>query len=585
MKFFSILAIIVFLFIQFPCRSQQFDLTKEEPSWQTVISGSPVAQPLKTTYGFVVITDGHQITACSDEGVVLWQQSIKGFPTPYNTVARGDFLYVVTSENKLNLINPSGKTLWSEYMPFDEIIAPPVAGADGRMFVQGKSQIACYGLNGKMKWISDVGEMECTQLFTLNDGSVLALLQKTDGGNSVGIRLSPFGEKIEEMTFGGKIAKAVECEQGLFMAFEDGSAGLCKVKDNIGKSGWFISATEAGFGRISANTIFLSSVDSLVCASVVRGGNAEIILFDTDKLEIQNRFDVSSTPTDTGFFEMDRENIYIAGKSVSSYSLSGEISWEAKIPSSNEWEYIFYMDSGHLSFTARNNWVIKGFRVFQAPRNASRAKPKEQTINYDAFLTEKKDISGYSVKALDTADYNKIMKKLQDGDYSDIESKWIPIIKNEAKDMAEYYISHDELRHDNTSVFKSDIVYQKQLCNLMAAFGSSIFNKELILLLHNVTDKQMLNYLLQTVAVLGYDEDGSILREIEFVATKRALPDDFSLLTSCADATYSICRVMGRPALYSRGKKVLAYMLYPQYTKKIREYSRKKLEDIIKLGI
>ena len=85
----------------------------------------------------------------------------------------------------------------------------------------------------------------------------------------------------------------------------------------------------------------------------------------TNKLEIQNRFDVSCTPTDTGFFEMDRENIYIAGKSVSSYSLSGEISWEAKIPSSNEWEYIFYMDSGHLTFTARNNWVIKGFRVFK----------------------------------------------------------------------------------------------------------------------------------------------------------------------------------------------------------------------------
>ena len=281
---------------------------------------------------------------------------------------------------------------------------------------------------------------------------------------------------------------------------------------------------------------------------------------------------------------MDSENLYIAGKNAASYTLDGEIMWQAKMPSENEWEYVFYTNSGHLAFTEKNNWVIKAFRVYQEPRHIV-AKPKEQTINYDTFLIEKTDISGYSVKALSSKEYAKLMKKLQEGDYPDLEKKWIPIIKNEAKDMAAYYISSDEMKHDNTSIFKSDIVYQRELCNLIAAFGSSIFNSELISLLHNVTDKQMLTYLLQTVSVLGYDEDGSILKEIEFVATKRAMPDDYSLLTSCADATYSICRVMGRPALYSRGKKILAYMLYPQYPKKIREYARKKLEDIIKLGI
>ena len=152
--------------------------------------------------------------------------------------------------------------------------------------------------------------------------------------------------------------------------------------------------------------------------------------------------------------------------------------------------------------------------------------------------------------------------------------------------MADFYASgNGSASRDLTSKFRSDIVYQQQICNLMALFGSSIFSDEIALLLHTVTDSQMLVFLLKTVEKIGYDEDGALLREIEFIESRRALKDDTVLLKSCADAAYSVCRVMGRPALYARGKAILAYMLNPQYDKKIREYARQKLKDIIALGI
>ena len=210
---------------------------------------------------------------------------------------------------------------------------------------------------------------------------------------------------------------------------------------------------------------------------------------------------------------------------------------------------------------------------------------KNRSSAYSSFFSETQEVEGYSVRALSKSDFEELSKRLIEGEYNALEQKWIPVIKHEAAEMAEFYASGDKTSRDPRSKFRSDIVYQQQLCTLMALFGSNIFAPELASLMHNVDDKQMLSFLLRTVEKIGYDEDGSLLEEIEFIETRRALPEDSALLKACADAAYSVCRVMGRPALYARGKAVLGKMLYPQYDKKIREYARRRLEDIIKLGI
>ena len=587
-KFLCLFA-FAFLFSQ-NIFSQTINLEDEEPTWQTVLSGNPISRPLKTTYGFVVVTDGHQIVACSDSGTLLWQQRVKGFPTPHYTVARGDFLYVVTSENKLNLINPSGVTLWSEYVPFDEIIVEPTAGKDGRMYVQGKSEIACYSLSGILKWTLDVGEMDEKPLFTMNDGSVVALMKKNENGKSTGIRLSPFGEKIEEITFGGKIEATAECDEGLFIVFSDGSVGLCKIRDNNAKSAWLLLSNETGLPSISSQNIAIRAIGNTVILATKNGAQTKIVGFDAKTHKITSTFDIPEVQvSSSGFFETDGESVTIADNAkAASYTLSGEYIWAVQLPSAKSWQFAFLLDDGQLAFTT-NSWVAKSFRVFQKPRDkktsAQNTKKQKQSV-YEDFFQSPQSINGYSVKALDKNDYAKLAKTLSEGNYSTLEKEWIPIIKKEASDMADFYASgNGSASRDLTSKFRSDIVYQQQICNLMALFGSSIFSDEIALLLHTVTDSQMLVFLLKTVEKIGYDEDGALLREIEFIESRRALKDDTVLLKSCADAAYSVCRVMGRPALYARGKAILAYMLNPQYDKKIREYARQKLKDIIALGI
>jgi len=47
----------------------------------------------------------------------------------------------------------------------------------------------------------------------------------------------------------------------------------------------------------------------------------------------------------------------------------------------------------------------------------------------------------------------------------------------------------------------------------------------------------------------------------------------------------SICRCMGKPAIFTKGKEILTQLMYPQYSSKIRNYAvtcLKKIADFEK---
>ena len=47
------------------------------------------------------------------------------------------------------------------------------------------------------------------------------------------------------------------------------------------------------------------------------------------------------------------------------------------------------------------------------------------------------------------------------------------------------------------------------------------------------------------------------------------------------DATCEICRFMGIPAFARRGKAILSYLLYPQFSQRVHDYAKKTLDRII----
>ncbi|MCR5605650.1 MAG: PQQ-binding-like beta-propeller repeat protein [Treponema sp.] len=565
------------------------ELATEEAAWQTVIDGSPICRPLATTYGFVVVNDGRMLTACSERGVILWQKPIKGRPGPNYTVARGDFLYVVTAENKLSLINPSGIILWSTPVPFSQITQAPIAGYDGRMFVQGKNNIACYGMNGNLKWSINTPAMANLPLYVFNDGSLI-LIQSI--GNK-GKRISPFGKEVEEITFPAKVKNAVSCNQGIFFVLENGSSLLYTIKDGKMDLDWEMTEAMARFstsGGLPAS-IDVKASGNMVAVSVPYGSNGTLVtLVDTKNHAVENRLTIENAQVDNtkGFIELENDNIIIAGKTkAASYSYNGDIIWAANLPKASTWQYAFYTKSGYLNFTTGDNWVIKSYRVYQRPLSKEN-EIEELPLNtsYDSFYEDQPVKFSYlPERAFSKEDYKEIIKTIKAGNYSEAEQKWLPMLKAETSSMAEFYSSNNSTRPSDTSIFKTDISYQEELFNIIALLGSNEFNHDIAILMHNVTDPQLLDILVRTAAAIGYDDDGALLREIEYIVAKKTYPKDKVLLKDCADATYTICKTMGRPALYAYGKRILSYMLFPQFEKAIQSYARKKLTDIMKLGI
>ena len=104
--------IIIFLFLF--TKNNLFSSTENEnlsknkislsdfPSWYTVLGGQAVAKPVKTSYGFAVVSDGRILSACSEKGDILWQKGLKQKSSPYFISGYSDTLYVVSQNGNLD---------------------------------------------------------------------------------------------------------------------------------------------------------------------------------------------------------------------------------------------------------------------------------------------------------------------------------------------------------------------------------------------------------------------------------------------------------------------------------------------------
>ncbi|MBR1613842.1 MAG: hypothetical protein IJ673_00015, partial [Treponema sp.] len=81
------------------------------------------------------------------------------------------------------------------------------------------------------------------------------------------------------------------------------------------------------------------------------------------------------------------------------------------------------------------------------------------------------------------------------------------------------------------------------------------------------------------------DPDGDILTSYQIILRKPAVKSNDALLMNICDATYEICRYMGRPALNKHGKEILSQLYSSVYGKNVRDYARKTFERFAELNM
>lgn len=561
---------------QVPIRS--VDLTKQKPSWQAVIGGEAVSPCVETSYGIAVVSDGRMLSACTNNGNVIWQRSIKGRPSRYLS-SFGDFLYLVTNSSKLNFINPSGMTIWQAECPF-EVAASPLPGLDGRVFVRGTDSIACFGLDGKQKWVKKTGALSSDfPVSQLRDGSVLVYLAKEKDGHTVGKRFSAFGEPLEDLTFAGIVSSVANADEGALVSLSNGLIGLVTAQKNgkadskwVVSSGNSLGAFSIAYRPQTRHAAYFfqkgSSTESLI---VNVSDGAELARFAVGNINISG-FKGSKAST-SGFF--------ISGSySACEFYEDGTILWSAVLPSSKTWKELCYTRANYLIFCF-NDWSMNSYKMNSIPGDTfdSNKIKTESLVKTKEFDFVSRD---FALRSLTLEKMAEISAALKSGNLGGREKEYLSEVKSESASYLSA-LNSVSVNKSEQSFYETNPNYTRNLLYLMSQCGTADFASDFARILLREDDSYLLSSAIVYSGDEGFDPDGEILNAYEYLIQHKLGPKDTNLLKDISDSTYKVCRFMGRPAFNRQGKNILARLMFPQFDSETREYARKTLEKMIGL--
>lgn len=554
--------------------SREIDLSQEKPSQISVLGGNVLCQPVRTSYGYIAAGDSKQIYGFSPEGKLLWQRSFFGRLKPFITAGPADMVYAVTDDSRLGMMNSSGLVLWKKKVSFS-IEDAPLCGAEGRVFVRGKNNLACYGLKGIRRWtISTELQDISIPLVSLNDGSLLVFLSRKDSGKSVAKRIDAFGTEKEEITFTGTVMQAVQCAEGAVLSFSDGSIGLCSANEKGAYSRWTCRADDSGFS--SAARLLIDPVSGLLAAA----GSKSVSYVDVKTGKQSSSFPIKTGAADALYMAHTAQGLVLSsGTNAACYQKDGTVAWSTRFNPQKKWKFVYASDSGHLVF-CMSDWILEVYQMklnFSSIKNSFR-EMQVQSLPYSQSAVKSSGFSGNNITEQMAA---QMKAGFESGGFGENEESWTSLLKDELNALYSDWTQGESAYQRELPYFKTDIAYCRLLLELEGLSGISFGRSQLVTLIRRTDDYSLLIPLIQTAAAVSFDPDGSFLSSLEYVLKTKAGKKDTVLLERIADATYEICRFMGRPAFFRKGHEILNYMLYPQFDRETKEYALKMLNKVI----
>lgn len=561
-KFFFLILLIFSSFLAF----------SNSPKWEIVTSGAPVFSPFNTSYGFSFFNDGRMVVSFSNNGTKLYEKRLAEKPSNLVSVTQNDFFYVVSESKKsLTCYNPDGLALWTKHFE-QEIISKPQIGFDGRVFVHSKKTAFCFGINGKQKWKLDFSEDVSEKSHTLNDGSLLFFYQKEVDKKTKALRVSPFGQMLEDVTFAGSVVDSIQAQNGLYLLFSEGTIGFCSVNDKKIQSVWAVQNT---VNINSTNKSKLFEYNNYVFAASING---EYSLVNTKTKELvfkkANKKIAPNTKDDLTVF-FDSQKLIILSKNQNSlyvYSLdyNGKEVFSFEEPISNS-DFGFYTRSGYVVILD-SNWCVKGFLPYQNIfANQTSDNPKRKM--YSQFNFEPSKIS--------KKQYSSVLLA---GNYGIEEENIISHIHSELELFVEQQNTSgvvDNFTFPEPSSFSSVIDAMNLACLSEVDFSAQIAN-----VIRSTKDTAILKSAFFYASQNGYDPNHSMINSIEnkFFSSFSVIAEDSFYFGLC-DSVYNICKTMGSPVLYNQGKRILTKLLTSNFNNKVKNYILQTINNIISLQI
>lgn len=575
----AVFILLFSLFITIPVFCQE-TLSSYNTSWTSVLPGTVICEPAITSYGFCISTDARNLMGYSSSGILLWEQKIGRVRNIDLTVIDEDFiLFHDKDKNIIRLFNPSGTEIWSKPLDFS-LTEKPFSGRDGRFFIYGENKIICIGINGIERWNIETENQKALPVQELPDGSIIVFIED-ENGKTRGLRISPFGEKLENITFAGSVCTALTCNDGILLTFTDGTAGLFSLKDGLADSCWVASVK-------SGNPVFAVSPDHEKY-NLISLSKSEITVYKLDSFTGEVKASRTITGIDgtsltlksfsnTGLLLADSNKTVLLDEDFK------EI-WSAFMPDKvkkNTVNQIIYLNDDYLVLCDKN-WSMNAYHTSQGI-NSSKTVIKNIQADYSSFApVDLNEINYFSEAGF----YNSLkdperINKIREGNYNSQEELWLSQTLSVAKLYSMDASSSDFGIHTEKSVFETDSAGFESILLQLAVLGTKQTQNAAAGIISASSNKSYCRVLLSNIC--GYDPDGKLLEAISRNAN-RAGNKDSAYLKSICDAVYSICLFMGRPAWNKKGKDILKNFMGNGYSSTTRTYARDTLKKIISLEL
>lgn len=575
-----ILIALLFLHLSSIFAGEGIELSNLNSSWQRVLPGKLICQPQTTSYGFAVMTDAYNIMSFTSQGKIVFEKLLTRANGGTFGVLENDFFAVVTASSKrITLLNPDGHELWNTTVNF-KITHSPSSGRDGRFFLRGSETLACFSINGIQKWEISTPLQSKLELQELPDGSLILFLQQLDQGKTKALRITPFGEIIEEIIFAGQVTNALTTPQGILLVFTDGTAGLFDLVENKSTHKWLfkkdlLQKTNSDFFILSQNkndVIYVNIKNNLV----------EIDYINLTDGSIKKSFNIDEG-INPSFGWYNNSGVFIAdNKKACFYNNSGRYIWSGIMPdqkSKSSFTHTgFTTDNCFLLF--RSDWSIHAFRTAIAEEGPAQTKTLRK--NYSSFyeinttLLELSFPMPISKELLEPERINL----LKEGNYSTTEQEYASQLLSVCTAYKNVMTTSNFGARTEKSVFQTDTAGTEILISQLALFGTDTFCDFIAYFLKTEKNRALIHTLLTGIAANGYDPEGKIMASLEYLARNTSDKDE-NLLKDICNAVYSICKTMGSSAIEPAGKDTLTTLLYPKYTSVVRDYARNTLKKLV----
>ncbi len=579
------LLIILLLFFLSPLfAGEGIELNNLNATWSRVLPGKLICPPQTTSYGFAVMTDAHNIMSFTSQGRIVFEKNLLRSSGGTFGVLKNDFFAVVTGSSKrITVLNPDGKELWNTTVDF-KITASPISGRDGRFFLRGQDTLCCFSITGIQKWKLTTPLQSKMDIQELPDGNLIVFLEQLDGGKTKALRITPFGEIVEEITFAGEVTNALTTPKGILLVFTDGTAGLFDLVDNKSTHKWLFKKDR--IQKTNDDFFILSQNKNDVIYVNIKTGNVEIDYINLTDGSINESFLIDEKIIPTSGWYND-SGVFIAdSKNATFYNNAGRYLWSGKMPdakSKTAYSHTgFTTDNCFLLFC--NDWSIHAFRTAKQPQTvaSNQNAVKSTANNYSSFYEINTTLLELSFpmpisEELLQSERTTLLKK---GGYGPTEKLYASQLLSVCTAYKNVMTTTNFGTRVEKSIFQTDSAGTENILMQLSLFGTDTFCEYVAYFLTHETNKSLIHTLLRGIASNGYDPDGRLIASLEYLARNTSEKDE-TLLKELCDAIYSVCNTMGSSAIEPIGKDSLTTLLYPKYTSTVRDYARNTLKKLV----